>query len=201
MPAAPLGRCLVSGMKGQNRYQLVIPEPGTGLGTQKKTLFKFLKTQLPFKEYLLCTKLSTLHTFSIHEADTTFVFIYRWGNKCREGNGHLVNLWQSLELELMFFTTILSTFLFVKLSESKLISKFCFSKSPTTLWKEVGDCDILFLNVDRDMKLQGLRQWLVTVCLYVVCISLGPHNNLDRFVFHPYFYLTRKSRPRGLSNS
>lgn len=65
MPAAPLGRCLVSGMKGQNRYQLVIPEPGTGLGTQKKTLFKFLKTQLPFKEYLLCTKLSTLHTFSI----------------------------------------------------------------------------------------------------------------------------------------
>lgn len=66
MPVAPLGRCLISGMKGQNCYQLVIPELGTGLGTQKKhTLFKFLKTQLPFKEYLLCTKLSTLHMFSI----------------------------------------------------------------------------------------------------------------------------------------
>lgn len=67
--------------------------------------------------------------------------------------------------------SILWTFFFVKLSESKLISKFCFSKSPTTLWKGVGDCDILLLNVDRGMKLQGLRQWLVTVSLHSLYLT------------------------------
>ena len=44
VPAPPFGRRLVSGMrKGHDCYQLVIPEPSTGLGTSKTASINIFK--------------------------------------------------------------------------------------------------------------------------------------------------------------